>query len=80
MIRFFSEDIEFTLNQTDEVSAWIDACVQSQSKSVGALSFIFCDDEYLLKINQQHLNHDYYTDVITFDYSEDSPALLVTFS
>lgn len=49
---------------------WIREMVQSKSKKIGDVNYIFCDDEYLLSINQQYLQHDTYTDIITFDYCE----------
>lgn len=49
---------------------WLTGVVAGEQKRVGELSFIFCSDDYLLDINRRYLNHDYYTDVITFDYSE----------
>jgi rRNA maturation RNase YbeY len=56
----------------DEVaySNWMDQMAVSENKTIGDLSFVFCSDEFLLKINQDHLNHDTYTDIITFDYSD----------
>lgn len=50
---------------------WLSALVESHHKKIGDINYIFCDDEYLLSINQQYLNHDTYTDIITFDYCED---------
>ena len=50
---------------------WIREMVQSKSKKIGDVNYIFCDDEYLLSINQQYLQHDTYTDIITFDYCEE---------
>ncbi|MEP0480331.1 MAG: rRNA maturation RNAse YbeY, partial [Nonlabens sp.] len=60
-------------SQLDEVvySKWLESIVISEGKTVGELSFVFCSDEYLLKINQDHLDHDTYTDIITFDYCLD---------
>lgn len=49
---------------------WIGEMVQSKSKKIGDVNYIFCDDAYLLGINQQYLQHDTYTDIITFDYCE----------
>ncbi len=49
---------------------WIKAIVENNKKEVGEISYIFCSDEQLLEINKEFLNHDYYTDIITFDYSE----------
>lgn len=59
--------------QLDEVvySKWLESIVISEGKTIGELSFVFCSDEYLLKINQDHLDHDTYTDIITFDYCID---------
>jgi probable rRNA maturation factor len=56
----------------DEVtySKWLELVAVSENKTLGELSFVFCSDEFLLKINQDHLNHDTYTDIITFDYSD----------
>lgn len=67
MIQFFFENIdEIVIDQSLE--QWIEQIVISENKKVGDINYIFCDDEYLLKINQDHLKHDYYTDIITFDY------------
>jgi rRNA maturation RNase YbeY len=54
---------------TKVVQQWLEKVVSGHSRKIGPLAFIFCNDEYLLKINQQYLGHDYYTDVITFDYT-----------
>ena len=51
-------------------SAWIKAVAASYGKKVGEVAYIFCDDEKILEVNRQYLNHDYYTDIITFDYCE----------
>lgn len=72
MIRFNIEgDIRFSLKHRMVLKRWLTAVALEEQKKVGELNFIFCSDEYLLDINRQYLNHDYYTDVITFDYSED---------
>lgn len=52
------------------VQDWLLRCILQYGKNPGELSFIFCSDEYLLELNRTHLDHDYYTDIITFDYSE----------
>lgn len=67
-IRFTSQDIDFELPQAEKVKKWISQVVQRRGKRVGNISYLFCDDEYLLGVNQQFLNHDTYTDIITFDY------------
>ena len=68
MISLFAEDIEMPPIQTSEIEAWIKKTAKLENKKCGNINIIFCSDEYLLKINQEHLNHDYYTDIITFDY------------
>ena len=67
-IRFASQDIDFELLEAEKVKNWISQVIQLRGKRVGNISYLFCDDEYLLGVNQQHLNHDTYTDIITFDY------------
>ena len=69
-ISFFSEDIDFELIDESNYISWLQNVVESENKISGELSFVFCDDEYLHKINLQYLNHDTYTDIITFDYTE----------
>ena len=53
-----------------EISAWIKAVALKYSKRAGDIAYIFCDDAKILEVNRQYLEHDYYTDIITFDYSE----------
>jgi len=69
-ILFHSEGIPFVLKQKGEIRKWIKATIENEGHSCGELSFIFCSDEYLLDINIQYLNHDTFTDIITFDNSE----------
>ena len=66
----FHCECDFTLSKQDARSRWIINSIIDESKSVGELSFIFCTDEYLLEKNIQFLDHDTYTDIITFDYCE----------
>ena len=54
-----------------EYSNWLNAVATSEDKTIGNLSYVFCSDDFLLEINQSYLNHDTYTDIITFDYNED---------
>lgn len=51
-------------------SAWVKAVADTYGKRVGEVAYIFCDDEKILEVNREYLEHDYYTDIITFDYSE----------
>lgn len=55
---------------TRRTSAWIRQVVASHGKTIGEIAYIFCSDPYILEVNKQYLGHDYYTDVITFDYTE----------
>lgn len=68
-ILFHSEEIPFILKQKGEVRKWIKNAILTEKKIPGDISFIFCSDEYLLNINVQYLDHDTYTDIITFDNS-----------
>ena len=69
-IHFFSEDTDFIIKQKTLLRKWISDTIKKEEHLVGDLNFIFCSDEYLLQINQEYLNHDIYTDIITFDNSE----------
>ncbi|MFA7686956.1 MAG: rRNA maturation RNase YbeY [Moheibacter sp.] len=71
MIAFFYET-DFKLKDSRVWKNWIKESVQKEGFSIGELNYIFCDDEYLLEINRDYLNHDYYTDVIGFQYSQGS--------
>ena len=70
MISFFTEDITFNLSQKQQAKHWLKSLVENEGKKLGTLSVIFCSDAYLLKMNRQYLQHNYYTDVLTFDYTE----------
>ena len=74
-IQFFSEDISFTLSKPRRTSNWIKRIAQKERREVVAVSYIFCSDAYLLQLNQQYLNHNTLTDIITFDYSEGAKQL-----
>lgn len=69
-IHFHPEDVDFNLSDDKQIAAWIDEVVRSLNLHLREINFIFCSDEYLLEINNQYLNHDYFTDIITFDNSE----------
>ncbi len=71
-INFFSEDIDFTLKTEDQIIAWLQRIAEAENISIEEISYVFCSDDYLLKINQEYLDHDYYTDIITFD-NRDNP-------
>ena len=67
-IRFSSLNEKFKLSEASNVKKWIAEVVKRREKSVGNISYLFCDDEYMLEVNRQYLDHDTYTDIITFDY------------
>jgi rRNA maturation RNase YbeY len=69
-INFFEEDISFKLKNKTAVKQWIKTTIEAEGYKLKELNYIFCSDEYLLKINQQYLDHDTYTDIVTFDNSE----------
>ncbi len=70
-ISFVSEEIKFNFPDKLKIKQWIKNTVAEEGSRVGEISIVFCSDEYLLNVNNQYLQHDYYTDIITFDYSED---------
>ena len=71
MIRFFNNDIKLTINNKLLLKRWIKQVALKHSMETGDLNIIFCSDEKLLEINRQFLGHNYYTDIITFDYCAD---------
>lgn len=66
-IRFSAQDITFELPDAANVRQWITQVIKQRGKQVGNLSYLFCNDEFILEMNQRFLNHDTYTDIITFD-------------
>ena len=70
MLKIYYKDVKFRLRKTKEIKNWIVQVIRSEGKEPGDLSFIFVADNYIKKINREFLNHDYYTDVIAFDYGE----------
>ncbi len=68
MIEFSAQNT-FVLDNKEDIESWIVGVINSYEYTLGDLSYLFCDDEYLLGINQEFLKHDTYTDIITFDYS-----------
>ena len=67
MIHFFFENIP-KKPIPEKIIFWLESIIVAENKKPGDINYIFCDDDYLLKINQDYLQHDYYTDIITFDY------------
>ena len=71
MIHFCTEDITFSLKEKLNHKAWLNEVAKQEGKKILELTYVFCSDEYLLQINQEYLNHDTLTDIVTFDNSED---------
>ncbi|WP_310555305.1 rRNA maturation RNase YbeY [Flavobacterium sp.] len=65
----FNYELDFEIPNEEQYSCWISNVILSEEKSEGEINYIFCDDDYLLDLNQKHLNHDTLTDIISFDYS-----------
>ena len=74
-INFFEEDIKFNLPQKAKTKAWIKNVVAKEGASIEELNFILCSDPYLKQVNIDYLQHDYFTDIITFDNSEEEGVL-----
>jgi len=70
-LTFHSEEINFELENASKVEAWLKKVIKSENWILASVSYIFCSDAYLYKMNVEHLQHDTYTDVITFQYNEE---------
>ncbi len=65
-------ETDFVLENETKYSDWLNRIIIQEQMSLGQLDYIFCDDEFLLRLNHEYLNHDEFTDIITFDYSEEN--------
>ena len=65
----FNYETNFILENEEEIASWLSVVISSENKKEGEINYIFCDDDYLMKINIEYLNHDTLTDIISFDYS-----------
>ena len=70
MISYYFEDTDFQFRKRTLNSKWMRLVAESEIRRIGDISIIFCSDNYILDVNQQYLQHDYFTDIITFDYCE----------
>lgn len=70
MITYQTDGVKMPPIKRRETTAWIKAVAETYGKSTGDIAYIFCSDEKILEVNRQYLHHDYYTDIITFDYTE----------
>ncbi|MCD7932971.1 MAG: rRNA maturation RNase YbeY [Tannerellaceae bacterium] len=69
-ITYYTEDIEMPVIKKQVVSNWIKEVAAHHGKKTGEITYIFCSDEKILEVNREYLQHDYYTDIITFDYTQ----------
>ena len=70
MVNYFTEGVKFSFKEKRRTSRWLKLVAESEIRSLGDISVIFCSDPYILDVNLKYLQHDYYTDIITFDYCE----------
>ncbi len=75
MVQFFFTDVKVSLKDRNRLRLFIKKLFKAEHKKLRHLNYIFCSDEYLLDINRKYLNHDYYTDILTFDLSETKGAI-----
>ena len=68
MIRYFTEDVKFVLKDKMANNRWLKMVAGSEIRKIGDINIIFCSDNYILDVNMRYLQHDYFTDIITFDY------------
>ena len=71
MITYNADGVKMPQLRRRDTSAWIKAVAATYGRRVGEIGYLFCDDEKILEVNREYLQHDYYTDIITFDYDED---------
>ncbi|WP_372774531.1 rRNA maturation RNase YbeY [Mangrovibacterium sp.] len=69
-ILFYHEDVKPLKLERRKLKSWISSVITSEQKKTGSINYIFCSDDYLLQVNKEYLDHDYFTDIITFDYVE----------
>lgn len=70
MITYNTIDVKMPSISRREITAWVRRVAEAHGKRVGEIAYVFCNDEKILEVNRQYLQHDYYTDIITFDYCE----------
>ena len=70
MISYYFQDTDFKFRDRRRTNEWLKLAAESEIRRIGYISIIFCSDNYVLDINQKYLQHDYFTDIITFDYCE----------
>ena len=79
-VEFHSASIDFSPDAQDMLRAWLRRAFEGEGQNLVSLNFVFCSDAYLLNINQQFLNHDDFTDVITFDYGGEDGLIIFAYA
>ena len=69
---YYHSECDFQLKDDESITKWLKDAISTEHKELGEINYIFCDDQYLLKKNQEYLQHDTFTDIITFDYTEEN--------
>ena len=69
-VTFHNEDTKYRPKRLRLLKQWVKSVIEQKHKVLGDVTYVFCSDDFLLQMNQKHLQHDYYTDIITFDYTE----------
>ena len=69
---YYHSECDFELKNDESITKWLKDVISTENKELGEINYIFCDDQYLLKKNQEYLQHDTFTDIITFDYTEEN--------
>jgi rRNA maturation RNase YbeY len=75
MITFSTEDVSFTVPFPIKTRRWLRSVITDQGLGLNHLNYVFCSDEFLLQMNKEYLNHDYYTDILTFDSSDEENTI-----
>ena len=69
---YYHSECDFELKNDESITKWLKDAISAENKELGEINYIFCDDQYILKKNQEYLQHDTFTDIITFDYTEEN--------
>lgn len=70
-IRYYSQDVPLPAFKKRTINEWIKTVASGHAKKIGTITYLFCTDQKIIEVNKDYLQHDYYTDIITFDYTED---------
>jgi len=74
-IQFFNEDVDFEIENSQQIIDWITKVIGDNQFTLNQLNYIICSDNYLLELNKSYLSHDYFTDIITFNNSDDDAVI-----